>query len=138
METNLKPFLENILEPGPPASLIGGSCSACGRKYFPVPMVCPHCLDVPTAVHLSGDGILHSFTVVRVKAPFGLPTPYAIGYVDLEADNLRIVALLDGAKMNELKIGQPLTLKVGPLGVDRQGEPCLRYYFTPRTEGGQS
>jgi uncharacterized protein len=138
METNLKPFLENILEPGPPASLVGGYCTACERKYFPAPMVCPRCLNVPATVHLSGDGILHSFTVVRTKAPLGLPTPYAIGYVDLPADNLRIIALLDGARMNELKIGQPVTLKVAPLGVDGRGEPCLRYYFTPQTEGGQS
>jgi uncharacterized OB-fold protein len=138
METKLKPFLDNILEPGPPASLMGGYCSSCERKYFPIPMVCPRCLNAPTAVHLSGDGTLYSFTVVRTKAPLGLPTPYAIGYVDLEADNLRVIALLDTAKMDELKIGQPVTLKVAPLGVDGRGEACLRYYFTPRTEGGRS
>lgn len=138
MKTKLKPFLENVLEEGPPASLKGGYCIACDRKYFPVPMVCPHCLSVPTTVNLSRDGTIHSFTVVRIKAPLGLPTPYAIGYVDLKADKLRVIALLDGAKITELKIGQPVTLRVEPLGVDGQGEPCLRYYFTPRTEGGRS
>jgi uncharacterized protein len=138
METTLKPFFENVLEPGPPATLVGGYCSTCNRKYFPAPMVCPYCLSAPSMVHLSGNGTLYSFTIVRTKAPLGLPTPYAIGYVDLEADNLRVITLLDSDKMDRLKIGQPVALRVAPLGVDVKGEPCLRYFFTPAAEGGRS
>jgi len=112
--------------------LIGALCARCTRKFFPPPFVCPYCLRVLEEVYLSTQGTLHSFTVVRVKAPFGLPLPYALGYVDLKDDGLRVLALIDPKRIDELEIGMDLQLCVEELGNDGTGNPSLRYMFSPK------
>ncbi len=134
MHSDMKPVLDGVFTTGSSPNLLGGYCTVCERTYFPKPMVCPHCLETVQQVDLSSSGKIHSFTVVRVKAPFGLPQPYAVGYVDLEADSLRVFSLLDSDKIGRLYAGQPVTLRVAPLGVNSAGMPCLRYYFTPAEE----
>lgn len=124
--------MEGVFDPGPPPRLLGGFCPECQKKYFPKPLVCPNCLEQVNNAELSSMGVLYSYTVVRVKPPFGLPQPYAVGYVDLEADGLRVFGLLDPDKIDLLAPGQSLVLKVAPVGVNARGETCLRYYFTPR------
>lgn len=131
MIDTLKPMMEGVFDPGPPPKLLGGNCPECRRKYFPRPLVCPRCLEPVSNAELSSIGVLYSYTVVRVKPPFGLPQPYAVGYVDLEGDGLRVFGLLDPYKIDLLALGQSLALKVAPIGVDASGETCLRYYFTP-------
>ncbi|MCL5957735.1 MAG: OB-fold domain-containing protein [Chloroflexi bacterium] len=131
MNDSLRPVLDGILDPGPPPRLLGGYCPECARRYFPKPMICPHCLEQVRDVELSSTGSLYSYTVVRTKAPFGLPQPYAVGYVDLEADGLRVVSLLDPERIDQLALDQLLTLHIAPLGLDGCGQTCLRYYFTP-------
>ncbi len=134
MNTELKPVMAGIFNPGPPPRLLGGYCPECRRKYFPRPTVCPLCLGELQQAELSSTGRLYSYSVVRTKAPLGLPQPYAVGYVDLDGDDLRIISLLD-LDNGDLAIGQPLALQVAPMGVTPKGEPCLRYYFTPRKGG---
>ena len=131
MSDTVKPVLEGVLEKGPPARLLGGYCPRCERKFFPEPFVCPVCQGAVERVPLSDKGILYSFALVRTKAPFGLPQPYAVGYVDLQADGLRIISLLDPERLEDLAIGVPMGLRVAPLGLGADHEPCLRYYFTP-------
>jgi uncharacterized protein len=63
------------------------------------------CEDVRRALSLSPEGTIHSFTVIHTKAAFGLPEPYAVGYVDLERDGLRIFSLLDRQKIGQLHTG---------------------------------
>ena len=118
-------------EEGP--HLIGAHCIHCNRKFFPAPFVCPYCLEELEKVLLSNQGTLHSFTVVRVKAPFGLPLPYCLGYVDLKGDGLRVISLIDPQRTDDLEIGMDLTLRVTEFGDDGKGNPCLRYMFTPKT-----
>lgn len=113
--------------------LIGGFCGPCNRKFFPRPFICPYCLQAIQEVLLSNQGTLHSFAVVRVKAPFGLPLPYCLGYVDLKEDGLRVISLIDAPKVEDLRIGMELTLRVTEFGDDGKGSPCLRYMFTPKT-----
>ena len=113
--------------------LIGGFCEQCNRKFFPLPFICPYCLHELQEVLLSKQGTLHSFVVVRVKPPFGLPLPYALGYVDLKDDGLRVISLIDPQAVDNLEIGMNLTLRVTELGDDGKGNPCLRYMFTPNT-----
>lgn len=117
-------------ERGP--QLVGGYCPACRRHYFPRPAYCRSCLE-PVEEHALGDrGVIHSHTVVRTRAPFGLPEPYSVGYVDLEESGLRVFSLLDPGAIAELRVGLPVSLAVGPLGHDGLGSPRLRPYFTPR------
>ncbi len=132
MVENLEPVMERIFEVGPPTELIGVKCSTCNKKFFPAPMVCPYCLGPLSPVRLSREGKIYSFTIVRTKPPFELPQPYPIGYIDLVGDGLRIIGLLDPQETENLHIDQEVNLIVGPIGVDRTGKPCLRYYFTPK------
>ena len=79
-------------------------------------------------------GTVYSYTVVRTKAPFGLPQPYAVGYVDLAESSLRVFGLLDPASIGSLEVGMPVEVTVMPLGVDPEGRRCLRPVF--RASGG--
>jgi len=131
MNETTKPVLEEIFEQGVFPKLLAGYCQHCERKLFPKPIICPYCLEPTQTVRLSEKGTVYSYTVIRIKAPFSLPQPYAVGYIDLKEDNLRIFSLLDSEKIDGLRIGAKVKLCIGKIGVDREGAPCLRYYFTP-------
>lgn len=111
--------------------LLGGVCPACGRNFFPRPARCPGCLGPVDEASLGSRGRLYTYTVVRVKPPWGLPCPYGVGYVDLEGSGLRVFGLLAPGALDELEIGLSVRLAVGELGVDLDGRPCLRPYFEP-------
>jgi uncharacterized OB-fold protein len=121
----LPPYEQN------PPQLIGGMCGSCSRYYFPRPHYCKGCLEPTEEALLGSEGTIYSYTVIRTKAPLGLPTPYAVGYVDLKGSSLRIFTLLDPRAIEDLKVGQSVHLAVNLLGHDGKGSPCLRPYFTP-------
>jgi uncharacterized OB-fold protein len=75
--------------------------------------------------------------VVRIKAPLGLPEPYALGLVDLDESGLRVFGLLDPAAVDRYRIGLPVRLTVAPMGTNVQGTPCLRPFFTPMPDLGE-
>lgn len=112
--------------------LLGGFCPTCERHYFPRSKYCPACLGALAEADLGSTGTVYSFTVVRTRAPLGLPQPYGIGYVDLDGTGLRIFCLLDPNCIERLQAGLPVRLAVGPLGHDGRGAPRLRPFFTPR------
>jgi len=116
---------------GSPYELVGGACSTCGGRFFPRPARCPTCLEPVEEVSLGCRGTLYSFTVVRVRPPLGLPQPYGVGYVGLEGNGLRVFSLFDPARLDDLRIGGPVRLDVGPVGHDGSGNACLRPFFTP-------
>ncbi len=115
-----------------PPRLIGSTCRSCNEYFFPATPYCRKCLEPTAEADLGSEGVLYSCTVIRTKAPLGLPTPYAVGYVDLTVSSLRIFFLLDPDVIERLKPGLAVRLAVKPLGVDQQGAPCLRPYFTPQ------
>jgi len=117
-------------------ALLGGQCSRCNRRFFPRPIYCPQCLGPVEGHPIGSRGRIHVFTVVRIKPPFGLPQPYAVGYIDMEENGLRIFSLLDPLKVDELAVGQEVVLSVGVLGHDGKGVPRLRPYFTPVKKRG--
>lgn len=110
--------------------LVGGYCPDCERKFFPRPPYCPQCLRPSQERILSGDGVIYSYTIVRTKPPFGLPQPYAVGFVDLTASGLRVFGLLDPGCIDSLEMGATVALAVGQVGHDVKGEPGLRPFFT--------
>ncbi len=120
---------------GEAPALLGGNCPACGRDFFPRPPRCPHCLGEVREKNLGSTGRLYTYTVVRVKPPWGLPCPYGLAYVDLDHGGLRVLGLLAPDCLEGLEIGQPLRLAVGELGRDIAGNPCLRPYFRPDGTG---
>ena len=112
-------------------ALLGGFCPKCDQDYFPRPPRCPHCLGQVDEKNLGSWGSLYTYTVVRVKPPWGLPRPYGIGYVDLDHGGPRVLGLLAPDALADLRIGQRLRLAVAPLGVALRGNPCLRPFFEP-------
>lgn len=116
---------------GQSPELLGGRCPKCGQDFFPRPPRCPHCLGHVEEKSLGSTGKLYTYTVVRVRPPWGLPRPYGIGYVDLDGSSLRVLGLLPADASEKLEIGLPLRLAVGELGCDVRGNPCLRPYFEP-------
>jgi uncharacterized OB-fold protein len=117
-----------------PPVLLGGYCNECNEYYFPRPKYCRKCLGHSKEVVLGSEGEIYSYTVIRVKPPLGLPSPYAVGYIDLTERGLRVFCLLDPAAVDALQIGLPVTLKVAPLGHGVDGSPRLRPYFSPVTQ----
>jgi uncharacterized OB-fold protein len=115
-----------------PPRLIGSMCPSCNEYFFPATPYCRKCLEPTARADLGSQGVLYSYTVIRTKAPLGLPTPYCVGYVDLAERSLRIFFLLDPDAIETFKPGLAVRLAVKPLGVDQQGSPCLRPYFTPK------
>jgi uncharacterized OB-fold protein len=114
-----------------PPALLGGFCPTCSAYYFPRPQYCRTCLGTVEETRVGSEGTIYSFTIVRKKAPMGLPLPYGIGYVDLKETGLRIFCLLDPAALDKLRIGLPVQLAVRDLGHNANGSPCLRPYFSP-------
>ncbi len=118
-------------------ALVAGHCSGCGRHFYPLPGRCSSCHGPLTRALFGERGSIYSFTVVRTRAPFGLPEPYAVGYVDAEDLGLRVFGLLDPGCIDRLSVGAPVRLDVLPLGGDAEGRPCLRPVFTLCRQSGK-
>jgi len=96
--------------------LVGGECSGCGRRHFPVAPWCPWCgTEGPERVQLATEGRLWSWTSV-LSAPPGYdgPVPYILGVVELAADGLRVVTRL--TDVDEPHEGMALRFAVVALG----------------------
>lgn len=115
--------------------LMGSRCPDCEAWAFPAVQRCRQCQGHPVPMRVGTAGSLYTYTVVRTRAPFGLPEPYAVGYVDLDESGLRVFGLIDPAVAEELEVGQHMEIGLRPLGVDGQGRPCLRPLFCPAGKG---
>lgn len=114
--------------------LLAGRCRCNGRHFFPMRAYCPECLEPLELVPLIGRGKIYATTTVRTRAPFGLPEPYAVGYVDLTDVKLRVFGLFSSDSLDELQPDREVELNLAPMGVDGTGKPCLRPVF--RLAGG--
>lgn len=125
----------------PPAHapyLIGGRCEQCASVCFPWTARCRHCHAALTRVSLGSRGRVYSATLIRTKPPLGLPRPYGVAYIDLEHVALRVFMLVDAHGEQPLSIGQRVALDVAPLGVDANGDRCLRPFFRPIAEAAHA
>jgi uncharacterized OB-fold protein len=111
--------------------LTGSYCAACQRYAYPHVEHCPACLQPTERKPVGGRGQIYSYTVIRTRPPFQLPEPYAVGYVDLAASGLRVFGLFHPKAIALLRIGLPVALEEMPLGVNNDGQPCLRPVFSP-------
>jgi uncharacterized OB-fold protein len=129
-------FRPDVFEADPPA-LLGSACTSCARKAFPPRDVCPSCgaVDGGEPVRLSTDGVIYSFTVVR-QAPPGLETPYVLGYVDLPADEVRVMSRIEGLAPEDVEIGLPVRLVARADERDTE-RASLMFAFEHRTEEGR-
>lgn len=111
--------------------LMGSRCTACGHYAYPSVGICCECGGATEAAGLGRKGIIYSYTSVHVKPPMGLPSPYSVAYIDLNDTPLRIFGLLAPGNTTPYAIGQRVELRVGQIGVNIEGQPCLRPYFAP-------
>lgn len=100
--------------------LVGGECSACGRRHFPAAAWCPWCgADGTTTVTLSTEGTVWSWTAVLSPPPGSVgDVPYGFGVVELPADGLRIVTRLLEHDPSRLHEGQKVRFAVVDLDAD--------------------
>ena len=109
-------------------ALVGMACSHCGTKAFPVREVCSGCGrdDELSEVDLDSAGTLYTFSEVHV-GPKGFPTPYVIGYVDLDA-GVRVLGQVDGTAA-DLKVGERVAAHIGSIRRKGDGTDVISYRF---------
>jgi uncharacterized OB-fold protein len=95
--------------------------------------MCPYCFGTEKIeeITLERRGIIYAVTVVRVPSPAGIPAPYAYGYVEIPAHQLRISALFTGGDPSSFAPGQEVELVIEPIRVDRDGQQVIGYKFKP-------
>jgi uncharacterized OB-fold protein len=101
-------------------------CAGCGRfVHFPEP-VCPFCggTELPYT-KVSGQGTVHTFSVVERTFLAGFRTPYVIAWIDL-TEGARVFGGLVGHPPWDVRIGMP----VETCFVDLPGFGPIPY-FTP-------
>ncbi|MDP6734135.1 MAG: OB-fold domain-containing protein [Gammaproteobacteria bacterium] len=125
-KAELPPVAECIFTPSKDGfELVGAYCTICETYFFPMREHCSNCLGTTVQARLGSRGRVYSFTVVRTKPPFGLPQPYGVAYIDLNAMPLRVFGLLDVSQLGQVQIGAPVRLSVASMGVNIAGQPCL-------------
>jgi uncharacterized OB-fold protein len=83
-------------------------CGACGLHHHYPRLRCPHCGSAALEwVTASGEGTVHSFTVVRQHGipPFKEQAPYVVALVDLDEPGARFLAQLPGVAPGSARIG---------------------------------
>lgn len=112
--TRIHPFFENLRQ----GRLTTTRCTGCGALHWQPRVVCPRCNgDALEWVDLPREGRLFAFTAVYAGAPLGMEAdvPFVVAIVELDGAPLKIVARVDGARYEDLRIGEPVALKVVPL-----------------------
>lgn len=125
--TRISRFFKNLKE----GFLSTTKCKECSMLSWPPRVVCPGCLsDDLEWVDLGVEGELFAFTEMKAGAPLGFAqdVPFCIGMVKISG--LLISARIDGAKYEDLKIGQKLKLKVVEL---EDGRVFYRFQQTDRS-----
>jgi uncharacterized OB-fold protein len=81
-------------------------CDACERHVFHPREICPHCGAARLKwVPASGDGVVHSFTIVRRREKDG--GDYNVVLVDL-AEGVRMMSRVVGGPADSVWIGMPV------------------------------
>jgi uncharacterized OB-fold protein len=116
--TQIAPFFEALKE----GRFITSYCKHCDRLHFPPRIACDQC----TAEQLewremSKKGKIFAFTAMLLGAPMGMEQdlPFAIAVVEVEGTRFKILARVDDARYEDLKIGMAVELKVHKLSDGR-------------------
>jgi uncharacterized OB-fold protein len=95
--------------------------------------MCPDCFEegAMKIIALDRRGVIYCSTVVRVPSPVGIRPPYAYGYVDIPANNIRVFAPFTGADPDSFIPGQEVELALEPVSVNKLGQKVIGYKFKP-------
>ena len=137
MMTHMIPVTSGLFPDDGEVALLGSACPACGAHFFPRRTHCPNppcCAGSLQDARFGRRGTLYSYTVQAYRPPplFRMDDwqPYAIGLVEL-TEGLRVLAMLTGVALSELRIGIPLELVLDPLYRDTEGREVLTYKYRP-------
>lgn len=108
-------------------------CPSCGRRQFYPRALCRTCGAEPEWEPVSGEGTVHTFTVVRQYGipPFKQEVPYVVAMVDL-AEGPRMLTNLVQCDPEQVAVGmavEPVVVVAGPeVGIPywRPADPALR------------
>lgn len=110
-QTRIAPFFGHLRE----GRLTTTSCSKCGAIHWQPRVVCPRCNHGELGwVDLPREGKVFAFTSVYAGAPLGMErdVPFVVGIIEFPDVPLRIVSRIDDSRYEELRIGDPVRLKV--------------------------
>ena len=87
--------------------LVVPECTACGRTFWHPRPRCPHCgSERVDWIRASGQGAVHTFTVVRQSGDpyFKTKIPYAVAMIDLD-EGVRIMTNIVDTPLAALAVG---------------------------------
>jgi len=109
--TRIHPFFENLKG----GRLTTTRCTKCGTVHWQPRVVCPRCNgDALEWIDLPRAGRVFAFTAVYAGAPLGMEkdVPFVVAVIELDGSPIKVVARIDGAKYEDLRIGDPVALRV--------------------------
>ena len=129
-EARSQPVVDGVFSADPPR-LLGARCTRCRETSFPRLDGCPYCgCETIDAVELSEHGTLWGWTTVLHAPPGYLGTvPYGFGVVELP-EGVRVITRL-AVPDDSWEFGQAMQLRVGEVGIDRDGVMLTTWEFAP-------
>ena len=113
-----------------PARLLAGRCGTCRALHFPAAETCPYCGAAATPEPVGPQGTLRLFTVVHTAPPGYLgPVPYGFGVVEIDGTGLCVLGRLDETRIERLRPGLPMRLRIAPLFTDADGAAVRSWSF---------
>jgi uncharacterized OB-fold protein len=133
-----KPIVEGYFTwPSDEPRLIGSRCKSCNHYFFPKSNICqyPKCKNKDVEeVTLSRKGKLWSYTFVffQPPPPFRMEpfVPYGVGMVELP-EGIKVLAMLTGCKLDDLKVGLDVELVVETMYKDELQNEYVTWKFKP-------
>ena len=110
-QTQISPFFHNLRH----GRLTTTRCKACGTLLWQPRIVCSKCNATEMEwVDLPREGALFAFTAVYAGAPLGMEkdVPFVVGIVQLDGSPMKVVARIDDARYEDLRIGDRVGLRV--------------------------
>jgi uncharacterized OB-fold protein len=104
------PYFEHCAK----GELAAPKCNACGKFFFYATVLCPHCHSADWDWQATqGRGAVYSFTTVHRSFDPKAKTPYVIGIVELEPENIRVMTNLINVAPEDVTIGMPVQATFG-------------------------
>jgi len=133
---NQIPVVEGLfIGPSKKPQLIGRKCKSCDSVAFPAFYTGhnPECKDQQEEeFFLSRQGVLYSYTIHHYPPPPPIRIepfkPYAIGLVELP-EKIRIMGLMTGVDIENIKIGTSFELTLGKLYQDDNEKDVMTYMW---------
>ena len=119
-------------EEGTEGVLLGSRCDDCGIVVFGPATFCQKCTSSNlVTMELSKQGVLYSYTVVRVP-PQGWPgeVPYILGQIDLP-EGPQVLAEVVDCPQSGLKIGMLVELELRSVSGAEDGPEKVVYKWRP-------